>query len=66
MEKSTFLKATAKVQREYMFDEILEIKKHVTTLKQRLHISAFVGGFIAVFTACGGYAVINYFKLLGA
>ena len=47
MEKTTFLKATAKVQREILFDEIQGLKKG-------LRISAFFGGFTAMFTLYGG------------
>ena len=47
MEKETFMKAPARVQREVLFDELIGLKKH-------LKISAFLGGFAAVFVSMGG------------
>ena len=46
MEKATFLQASAKVQREILFDEIQGLKKG-------LKVSAFLGGFTSVFVTMG-------------
>ena len=65
MEKETFLKAPAKTQREVLFDDLQEIKGHLKVIKHGVHLSSFLGGFVAVFAACGGYGLINYLKKIG-
>lgn len=63
MEKATFKQATAKLQREFLFDEIQELKDHYKESKRKNMVAAFSGGFTAVFAACGGYSIIQYLKL---
>ena len=65
IKKDTFLGATAKIQRETLYDEIQEIKTSISSLKKGLHVSSFFGGFAAVFTAVGGWTVVNYFRKMG-
>lgn len=65
MDKHTFLRATAKTQRELLFDEMREVRADLKGFKKGLHLSAFAGGFVAIFAACGGYTLIEYFRRVG-
>lgn len=53
MDKSTFLKAKASVQREIMFDMICDLKKG-------LKVSAFLGGFTSVFVTFGAAILAKF------
>ena len=65
IKKDTFLKATAKTQRETLYDEIQEMKQILADLKKGMKLSSFTGGFVAVFTAVGGFTLINYIRKIG-
>lgn len=59
MEKATFLKATAKVQRELLFDGIADIHLKLDSIKKGLQRRAFSGGFVAVFVVAGGFGLVK-------
>lgn len=50
MEKETFMKAPARVQREILFDELVG-------LRRGLKVSAFLGGFTAVVVSAFGATI---------